>query len=103
MHYPSPLIFVECKNYGKEAGNPEIDQLAGRFSPSRGQVGLLICRKIENKKLMYQRCIDTATDRRGYMLALDDEDIIALVDSYKGDAEDQEFKMLRELWAQLID
>lgn len=24
-HYPCPLIFVECKNYGKDVGNPEID------------------------------------------------------------------------------
>ncbi len=103
MHYPCPLIFVECKNYGKEAGNPEIDQLAGRFSPSRGQVGLLICRTIENKDLMYQRCIDTAKDLRGYMLALDDEDIISLVESYKAATEDQTFKLLRKLWAQLIE
>jgi hypothetical protein len=103
MHYPCPLIFVECKNYGKDAGNPEIDQLAGRFSPSRGQVGLLICRTIENKDLMYQRCIDTAKDRRGYMLALDDEDIFSLIESYKLDTEDQTFKLLKGLWARLID
>lgn len=103
MHYPCPLIFIECKNYGKDAGNPEIDQLAGRFSPSRGQVGLLICRTIENKNLIYQRCIDTAKDGRGYMLAIDDEDIISLVDAYKFDSEDQEFALLRAQWAQLIE
>ena len=26
---PCPFVFVECKNYGREIGNPEIDQLAG--------------------------------------------------------------------------
>lgn len=103
MHYPCPLVFVECKNYGKEAGNPDIDQLAGRFSPSRGQVGLLICRTLENKGLMYQRCTDTAKDRRGYMLALDDEDIFSLVETYKSDTEDQTLELLRELWARLIE
>lgn len=102
MHYPCPLIFVECKNYGKEAGNPEIDQLAGRFSPSRGQVGLLICRTIENKELMYRRCSDTTNDKRGYMLALDDEDIFALAEAYKKAPEDQSFENLRQLWARLI-
>ncbi|MDI5922689.1 hypothetical protein QLQ86_18115 [Halomonas sp. LR5S13] len=103
MHYPCPLMFVECKNYGKEAGNPEIDQLSGRFSPSRGQVGLLICRNIEDKNLLYQRCIDTAKDRRGYMLVLDDEDIFSLVEEYKLNPEDQSFDLLRKLWGMLID
>jgi hypothetical protein len=103
MHYPCPMIFIECKNYGKEVGNPEIDQLAGRFSPSRGQVGILICRSIEDKARLHQRCIDTAKDRRGYMLALDDEDIFALVDAYKQDSEDQSFVSLRALWARLIE
>lgn len=103
MHYPCPLIFIECKNYGKKASNPEIDQLAGRFSPSRGQVGLLICRTIENKALMYQRCIDTAHDRRGYMLALDDEDIISMINAYNQNTEDQSFPLLRDLWTRLIN
>ena len=29
-------IFVECKNYGKEVGNPELDQLSSRFRPNEG-------------------------------------------------------------------
>lgn len=103
LHYPCSMIFIECKNYGKEVGNPEIDQLAGRFSPSRGQVGILICRSIEDKERLYQRCVDTAKDRRGYMLALDDEDIFGMIDAYKQDSEDQTFTSLRSLWARLIE
>lgn len=103
LHYSSALIFIECKNYGKDVGNPEIDQLSGRFSPSRGQVGILICRSIENKEHLYKRCLDTANDRRGFILALDDKDIVALVEAYKGNTEDQSFSLLRTLWARLIE
>jgi len=82
QHYSAAHVFVECKNYGKEVGNPAIDQLSGRFSPSRGAVGILICRHIDNKKTLLKRCIDTAKDSRGYIIALDDEDIAELVNEY---------------------
>ncbi|WP_046658015.1 restriction endonuclease [Lysobacter capsici] len=72
-------IYVECKNYGKEIGNPEIDQLAGRFSPSRGQVGILVVRSVAQKKTLLQRCKDTANDSRGFILVLDDADLKTLI------------------------
>ena len=88
-HYTSPYIFVECKNYGKEVANPEIDQLAGRFSPSRGQVGLLICRRFENKEKFLKRCKDTAADHRGFIITLDDSDLAELVEERKNDVLDK--------------
>ena len=103
LHYPCPFIFIECKNYGKEVCNPEIDQLAGRFSPSRGQVGLLICRSIDNKERLQQRCIDTAKDGRGYMLVLSDDDIFEMVEAYKQDSEDRNYTLLKTLWTRLIE
>lgn len=68
-------IFVECKNYGKELGNPEIDQLQTRFSKQRGMFGILLCRTIENKEKMIQRCKDVLHDREGYIIVLEDKDI----------------------------
>lgn len=103
LHYPCPLIYIECKNYGKEVGNPEIDQLSGRFSPSRGQVGLLVCRSAEDKGTLYQRCIDTAKDGRGYIIPLDDADVVALVREYLETEGGQDFRGLRRLWGQLIN
>ncbi|UIM99870.1 hypothetical protein [Yersinia ruckeri] len=101
MHYASALIFIECKNYGKDVANPEIDQLSSRFSPNRGKVGILVCREIKNKDLLYKRCEDTAKDGRGYILPLDDEDIKNMINDY-GKSKDQDFPHLRRLWGRLI-
>lgn len=78
-NHPASHIYVECKNYGKEIGNPEIDQLAGRFSPSRGQVGILVVRSVAQKNVLLQRCKDTANDGRGFILILDDGDLKTLI------------------------
>lgn len=79
LHHPAMRIAVECKNYNKDIANPELDQMIGRFSPSRGRVGLLISRKFENKQLFLDRCRDTAKDNNGFIIALDDDDLRELV------------------------
>jgi hypothetical protein len=78
-HVSSRYIFVECKNYGRDLGNPELDQISSRFSPLRGMVGLLVCRSFENKELFLKRCRDTALDHRGYVFVLDDSDLQEMV------------------------
>src|SRR3712207_8001910 len=44
--------------------NPELDQIAGRFSPSRGKFGIITSRNLNNKPLFLERCKDTARDDR---------------------------------------
>lgn len=102
QHYSAAHIFVECKNYGKELGNPELDQLAGRFSPSRGTVGLLVCRKISDKETLLQRCRDTADDSRGFIIPLDDDDIFDLIAESQRMHNREEFSMLRKLFNRLV-
>lgn len=70
-----PFIFFECKNYSSDPANPELDQLAGRFGEKRGRFGIVVCRKVENKKLMLKRCKDTLHDGRGWVFVFDDDDI----------------------------
>lgn len=70
-----PFVFFECKNYSSDPANPELDQLAGRFGDKRGWFGVAVCRKVQDKALMLNRCKDTLHDSRGWMLVFDDEDI----------------------------
>jgi len=79
---PCPYVFVECKNYSRDIANPELDQIGGRFSINRGQVGFVICRQIDNLKLFIQRCRDTFLDGRGLIIPLVDDDIVLLLQNH---------------------
>jgi hypothetical protein len=79
---PCQYIFVECKNYTHDLANPELDQISGRFSINRGQVGIIVCRGFKNKKLFLQRCRDTYKDNRGLIIPFDDQDIITLLENH---------------------
>lgn len=81
--YIAPYVPVECKNYASDPHNPELDQLAGRFSNRRGRFGLLVCRSLGDRGLFTRRCRDTANDDRGFIVALDDSDLADLVKARK--------------------
>lgn len=102
-HYCAPHVFVECKNYSGDPVNPELDQLAGRFSPSRGQVGFLVCRRISDRKLFSARCRDTAMDGRGWIIALDDSDLLSLIELRReSDGPNWDYRYLKDLFDVLI-
>lgn len=92
---PCPFIMVECKNYSADPSNPELDQLAGRFSPNRGRFGLLVCRTCDDRDLFRKRCRDTAQDDRGWIVMLTDDDIRQLLD-LRADGKEQEMSALLE-------
>jgi hypothetical protein len=99
---PAPNVFIECKNYGRDVANPEVDQLAGRFSPLRGRVGLLVYRGFGDKARLIARCRDTALDNRGFIIALDDDDLAALVKDRKRDPDSVAFGVLRTRFDELV-
>jgi hypothetical protein len=100
MNHPAANIVVECKNYTKPIGNPEYDQLSGRFSPSRGRVGLLVYRGYADKERVQASCQATANDDRGWILALDDDDLTKLVDEQQEDRTES-FGHLHDLFRRL--
>jgi Restriction endonuclease len=79
----SNFIMVECKNYSSDVGNPELDQLTGRFSTNRGKLGILVSRSFDERALFIARCRDTAQAGRGFILPLVDEDIYVMLEDIK--------------------
>jgi hypothetical protein len=101
-NYVAAYIPVECKNYSGDPANPELDQLAGRFSNLRGWVGILCCRKLEDRHLFTQRCRDTAHDDRGFIIALDDDDLARLVHDYSADSSEEKEAPFRTRLRELV-
>jgi hypothetical protein len=75
-----PYIHVECKNYSEDPGNPELDQLIGRFSNKRGKFGILVCRKIDDHAQLLKRLKDVVNDTDGRIIVLDDSDVMGLLE-----------------------
>lgn len=107
QHYKAAIVPIECKNYSHDPQNPELDQIAMRLSPARGQVGILITRKIDDKELFRARCRSAAHDGHGYVLAVDDDDLRVLVDGVvaarNAGTETREFALLRTLFKDLLE
>lgn len=102
-HFPAPVIFIECKNYGRELGNPELDQMIGRLSPSRGRFGMIVCRSLEDPETFHRRCQNTADDDHGFIIALTDDDLAALVEGAKQPGlRALDFPLLRDRFQRLL-
>jgi hypothetical protein len=74
-----PYCIFECKNYTHDIANPELDQLLGRFSPSRGELGFVCCRTFDNLDLFIERCRDAYKDGRGLVIPFEDKFLLELL------------------------
>lgn len=84
-----PKILIECKNYTSDPNNPEVDQLLGRVGNLAGDLGILVCRQVQNHETLQKRCKDALGKREPvYILYFDDNDIIKLI-NMKGIADEE--------------
>jgi hypothetical protein len=101
-HLPCSFVPIECKNYTTEVANPELDQLAGRFSVNRGRCGIMCCRQFEDRALFVERCRDTHQDDRGLIIALDDDVILKLLGfvaaGRRDEIEKELSRLIDEVW-----
>ncbi len=106
-YYSAPIVVVECKNYGKDVGNPELDQIAMRFSPKRGEFGILTCRELQDRDKALVRAKNAADDNHGYVIVLEDADLETLVDEVENAQGEEastsrQMKYLRERFNELL-
>jgi hypothetical protein len=99
---PCAFVAFECKNYTTEIANPELDQIAGRFSPNRGLFGILCCRQFQDRQKFIERCRDTFKDSRGLIVPLDDHIItkwLHFIKEKKREFLDEEMsRLIDEVW-----
>lgn len=80
---PAHFIMVECKNYSNDIGNPELDQLLGRFSKQRGKFGISTSRTAEDYSNLIKRCNDIYRDTDNLIIPLLDKDILYMLEQIK--------------------
>jgi hypothetical protein len=101
-HLPCAFVPFECKNYGSDLANPELDQIAGRFSPIRGQCGILCCRKFQQRRIFIERCRDNLREERGLIVPLDDDIITGMLksiaDGHRNEVDLIMRKLVNEIW-----
>ncbi|TKW61399.1 MAG: hypothetical protein DI628_01875 [Blastochloris viridis] len=81
-NYRSSMVFVECKNYTEEIQNPEIDQLANRFTHDRGRFGFIAFRETADWPRLLARCKSTSRGGNGLILPINDARLISLIDAF---------------------
>lgn len=78
--YAANFVVVECKNYKEDPTNPEVDQLGGRMSDSRGRFGFLLFRQAKDFNRLMARCIDWKRDMKVLLVPLCDRDLVEIAD-----------------------
>lgn len=100
-HIVCPNIFIECKNYNEDPGNPEFAQIQNRLNKKRGQFGIIVCRNIINEVSIRKRQSNLVNDEK-YVIIFIDSDIERLVSMKLEDKEDEIDSYIEKKFKELI-
>jgi hypothetical protein len=87
-HIVCPNIFIECKNYEGDIGNPEFSQIQNRLNKVRGQFGIISCRNIIDCDKAEKRQDNLKRDDK-YVIILTDQDLKTLARFKMNDREEE--------------
>ena len=99
---PSPIIFIECKNYSEDIRNPELQQIETRLNGALGMFGMIVCRKIDNNDELLAKLKDIFHRQRKHIIILNDLDIQKIIQLKIDDQEPQIDDFLEEKLLQVI-
>ena len=100
-HITCPNIFIECKNYDGDIGNPEFAQIQNRLNKIRGQFGIIICRKVLDTQKAKERQINLKNDDK-YVIIFTDSDIKTLVEFKLNNKNEEINNLIEDKFKQLI-
>jgi len=75
-----PNVFFECKNEKDDPKNPAFMQIRSRLAPGRGQLGIIVCRSLNDRETVLERCKDvfSTSQNQQVVMVLSDDEIIEL-------------------------
>jgi hypothetical protein len=97
-----PYVFFECKNYSSDIANDEFAQLYSRLSAKRGQVGFLVCRKIDDQTKVWERCKDYYNKHGVHILIIDDSDLRKMIEKKASGDINGLWTVLREKFRMIV-
>lgn len=80
MGLKSSFIPIECKNYSQELGNDEYGQIVLRCDQRYRQVGMIFCRKVEDRKDVMRHCHEILTAHNYLITVFDDDDVVSMLE-----------------------
>ncbi len=102
LNHGSIDLIVECRNFTCKSEELDLEHLCADLSPTRGTVGILVCRGVEDKQKSLEKCKNIVRHSGCYILVLGDSDLKQLAVEKTHESESLEFQFLQSKFNQLL-